>query len=270
MASPELSIQLYTVREALDADLAGTLDRLAGFGLRNVEAFGFLGRAAELRAAFDAAGLSAPSGHANFLSEQLRFGETVIDVPPMEQILDDAATLGVDILIDPMVMPPRWSSLDEVRKTADLLNGHVDRAAERGIRLGYHNHSQEFHHSFDGVTAYEAFAGLLDPRVLLEVDVFWAATGKQDVPALLGRLGDRVRLLHAKDGIIGEDPFLTGDLENMKLDQRVAGEGEAPLREILAAAPATEYAVIEFDQFDGDIFEAIGASAEALRAAGVR
>ena len=268
MPTPELSIQLYSVRDAYQADLPGTLDKLAKIGLRNVEAFGFVGRAAELRAALDAAGLRAPSGHAPFLSDQLRFGDTVVDVPPFESVLDDAAELGIEILIDPMIGPERWKSRDEVEKTADRLNAVVDRAAERGIRVGYHNHSQEFHHSFDGLTAYETFVSLLDERVLLEVDVFWAATGKQDVVALLERLGDRVRLLHAKDGIIGADPFLDGP--DTVLDQRVAGTGDLDLPAILAAAPSAEFAVIEFDTFDGDIFDAISQSADFLRAEGVR
>ncbi|MFT4135866.1 sugar phosphate isomerase/epimerase family protein [Microbacterium sp.] len=271
MASPELSLQLYSVREALDADLGGTLDRLAAIGLRNVEAFGFLGRAAELRAALDSAGLRSPSGHAPFLSDRLGFGDSTVDVPPAAQVFDDALTVGVELLIDPMVAPDRWYSRDEVVATADRLNGLVDQAAERGLRIGYHNHSHEFHKSFDGVTAYETFMGLLDPRVVLEVDVFWAATGGQDVVALLGRLGDRVRLLHAKDGIIGIDPFL--DLENFaadKLDQRVAGSGEVGLEAVLAAAPAAEYAAIEFDRYDGDLFQAIADSAAYLRSVGVR
>ena len=37
---------------------------------------------------------------------------------------------------------------------------------------------------------------------MLEVDTYWAAVGGQDVAALLGRLGDRVRYLHVKDGPI--------------------------------------------------------------------
>ena len=270
MASPQLSVQLYTVRDALGADLPGTLERLAAAGFANVEAFGFLGRASELRAAYDAAGLSAPSGHANFLSDELRFGENVVTIPPFASILDDAETLGIEILVDPMVMPERWASRGEIEKTAERMNRLVGQAEARGIRLGYHNHSQEFHHEIDGVPALELFAGLLDDRVVLEFDVFWAATGGQDVPALLGRLGDRVRLLHMKDGVIGADPFRAAEPGGVRLDQRVAGEGELDIAAVLAAAPSTEYAIVEFDEYDGDIFDAVSRSAAALRAEGVR
>jgi hypothetical protein len=54
---------LYAAR-GFSADLQGSLDRLAEIGLRNVEAFDFVSRPAEIRAALDAAGLAAPTGHA--------------------------------------------------------------------------------------------------------------------------------------------------------------------------------------------------------------
>ena len=95
--------------------------------------------------------------------------------------------------------------------------------------------------------------------VTLEVDLYWAATAKQDVPALLGRLGDRVKALHLKDGFPGPDPT-DAQFDPTSLDQRPAGQGEVPLLESLAAAPATEFAVIEFDHYEGDIFEGIAES----------
>ena len=93
MTSAALSIQLYTVRDALAADPDGTLARLAEIGFVDVEAFGFVGRAAELRASLDAAGLRSPSAHASFLSDQLEPGAARIALPPIEHVLDDPATL---------------------------------------------------------------------------------------------------------------------------------------------------------------------------------
>lgn len=270
MTNPQLSLQLYTLRDALAADLPGTLDRVAGLGFRNVEAFGFVGRAAELRAAHDSAGLRVPSAHASFLSDQLTPDSAVAEVPDIEYVLDEAATLGVEILIDPHVPPARWRDAADIARTTELLNGYAEVAAGRGIRLGYHNHSHEFHHSIDGVPALEHFANLLDERVVLEVDVFWAAIGRQDVAALLARLGDRVRLLHAKDGIIGADPFHPDTQGKVTLDQRPAGQGDLDMPALLAVPPRLEYAVVEFDEFAGDLFGAVDASARFLLAAGVR
>jgi hypothetical protein len=54
----QISIQLYTLRDLLAADLEGTLAALARIGYRRVEHAGFHGRtAAQFRAALERAGL---------------------------------------------------------------------------------------------------------------------------------------------------------------------------------------------------------------------
>lgn len=264
----KLSLQLYSVRGALAADAPGTLARLAEIGYVDVEAFDFVGRGAKLRTALDAAGLRAPSGHASFLSDQLEPGAARAELPPFEFVLDEAGAVGVETLIDPYLPRPFWLERDEVARTADRLNALVDPAAARGIRVGYHNHSHEFHRSFDGVSAFETFVSLLDPRVVLEIDVFWVAIAQRDPAELLTGLGDRVRLLHAKDGIVGADPHLP-DADGVDVDQRPVGEGDLDFASILASAPQVEYAVAEFDDYAGDIFEGVAASAKALGALGV-
>ena len=46
MALPLASVQLYTLASEFSADMNGSLDKLAGIGLKNVEAFDFeIGRA---------------------------------------------------------------------------------------------------------------------------------------------------------------------------------------------------------------------------------
>ena len=85
--------------------------------------------------------------------------------------------------------------------------------------------------------------------MVLEIDIYWAAVGGADAPALLRAYGDRVRLLHMKDGT------LDGDITK----QQPLGRGEVDVRGVLAAAPQA-IRVVEFDAFAGDIFEAIAAS----------
>jgi hypothetical protein len=54
------------------------------------------------------------------------------------------------------------------------------------------------------------------------------------------------------------------------LDQRSAGQGEVPLLDCLAAAPSTEFGVIEFDHYRGDIFDGIQGSVAYLNEHGVK
>jgi sugar phosphate isomerase/epimerase len=105
---------------------------------------------------------------------------------------------------------------------------------------------------FDGVTGLEVLAGLLDDRVVLEVDLYWVSRGGVDPVALLQRLGDRVIAVHAKDGTL--DPALSA---YPPADQVPAGDGAVPLVEAIAAAPALELAIVEFDHYEGDLWAAI-------------
>ena len=121
------------------------------------------------------------------------------------------------------------------------------------IQVGYHNHWFELETIFDGRTALECLADDLDDGVVLQLDTYWAAVGGQDVPALLGRLGERVRFLHLKDGPL-EPP-----------QPHVAlGRGVMPVRAILAAAPWCQLSVVELDSFDGDMFDALADSVAFL------
>ncbi|WP_375432600.1 sugar phosphate isomerase/epimerase family protein [uncultured Friedmanniella sp.] len=278
MTSPALSVQLYAVRDELTHDLDGTLSRLAAMGLRDVEAFDFVDRAPALADSLAQNGMRARTGHASLLSAGLGFDDPALAAgqagpPSQDAVFAAARRLGVEIVIDPFVSPDRWLSEDDVLDTAARLNDAAKRAADHGLRVGYHNHSQEFVASFRGASAYEVFADQLHDDVVLEVDLYWAATGRQDVVALLGRLGDKVRALHLKDGVVGDDPFQPGAarMDPTTLDQRPAGQGDLPLLDYLAAAPSTEFGVIEFDYYaGGNIFDGIQASVEYFQAAGLR
>ena len=93
--------------------------------------------------------------------------------------------------------------------------------------------------------------------MVLEVDTYWATAGGADAPALLRRLGKRVHALHIKDG----------DLATDASGQVPAGQGRIPVADVLAAAPDA-LRVVEFDAYDGDIFDGIAASHAYLTGTG--
>ena len=233
----ELSVQLWPVRESLAKDVEGTLARLAGFGFRQVEPFDLLTFRARLRDALPRHGLVAPTAHVGL------FG------PDLDEVFDAAAELGIGTLIQPWVEPARWQSEEGVRALATELNAVAERAAGRNTRIGYHNHHFELESKIGDRHALEVFADLLDSEVVLEVDTYWAYAGGADVPALLGRLGERVIAVHVKDGDGGLDPAT----------QVAVGSGSLPIWDIVDAAP-TALRVVELDATAGDIFEAIRAS----------
>ena len=242
-----LSVQLCTLRELLAEDLPGTLDRLAGLGLAHVEPFRLTDHAAQLGPALAASGLTAPTAH-----------QHVVGTGAEEEIFATAAELGVGTVFDPRIDRQRFESPDGVAAVADDLNSAAALAAKHGVRVGYHNHAQELEIVHDGTTALELLASHLDDAVVLEVDTYWAAVGGQDPVELLKRLGERVTAVHVKDGPATPDP----------MDQVPVGQGDLPVREILAASPHA-LRVVELDDTRGDRFQAVADSIAWLRAEGL-
>lgn len=239
------SIQLYTLRDALQEDLPGTIRKVAEIGFTRVEPYNFVATAAELGAALQENGLTAPSGHAPLLSQD------------QDQIFAAAKELGIGTVIEPYITAEHWQTAEDIQATAAKLNAAARKGAEYGIRVGYHNHAWELESTIEGRTALEYFAGLLDPEPVLEVDTYWAAVGGQDPAQLLQRLGDRVRFIHIKDGPLTTDTKA----------QLPAGQGQVAVLEVIAAAAALEVGVVEFDDYSGDIFDGIAQSLAYLQAA---
>src|SRR5690349_18032965 len=203
------SIQLFTLREALDSDLDGTLAEVAARGFTAAEPYDFVRRAEPLAAALTAHGIAAPSGHAFLASQSFVNPDgsgTTVPVPSPAEVFAAAKVLGMTMVIDLYTEPARWTSVEQIEETARLLNEVAVVGAVVGVRVGYHNHAHELEAVFDGVTGLEVLAGLLDERVVLEVDLYWVARGGVDPVVLLERLGSRVIAVHAKDGTL--DPAL--------------------------------------------------------------
>ncbi|WP_369056038.1 sugar phosphate isomerase/epimerase family protein [Kineococcus terrestris] len=241
-----ISVQLYTLRDALDADADATLGRLAAVGFTQVEPFGLAERAEQLAPLLAKHGLSAPSAHTSLVA-----GASPVD---LDATFAAAAATGTGLVIEPFVDPARWTTAEDVAAVAAELNAAAARAADAGLRVGYHNHWFELENLIGGRTAMEVLADSLDDAVVLEVDTYWAHVGGvADVPALLRRLGTRVAAVHLKDG------DGTRDTKN----QVALGTGSVDVAGILAAATSpevdVELGVVELDDSSGDLEQAVAA-----------
>jgi sugar phosphate isomerase/epimerase len=244
--TPSIALQLYSVREAAGENLGSTLARAADIGFTQIELYNLVGWRAELERELAANGLTAPTAHAPLSNANA------------EEAFEAAAALGVKTLIDPMIAPERWTSLDDIALYAEQ---HAELAKGYGLTFGYHNHFWEVENTFGGRTAMEILAEQLPAEMTLEVDAYWAAVGGADVPALLTTLGDRVRQLHIKDA-----PAVDGGLSKDRLDQLPAGQGAISWGPVLSAAPQVELLVVEFDEYRGDIFDGIAQGLAGTRA----
>jgi sugar phosphate isomerase/epimerase len=196
----QISIQLYTLRDQLAIDLEGTLRALGEIGYRKVEHAGFVGRTVtEFKAALDAAGLRATSGHVPIPQP--------FDPAAWSASLADANTLGSRFIVHP------FFGIDfatgEVERTtaawrafARDLNRAGRMARDAGLKLGYHNHNWEFFRLTDNPsrTAYDVLTDATDPDLVhLQLDLFWAVRGARDPVDLIRQNKGRILQYHVKD-----------------------------------------------------------------------
>lgn len=254
MATP-LALQLYTVRKAVAADRAQALARTAELGFTAVEPYGIgkpdaspadrLADAREFRSQLDANGLRVTSVHGSFPTDD-----------GLDAVLDEIATLGTDRLIAPVpgaaAVPgvgggrEALASADNVARFAEGLGRAAERAATRGVTIGYHNHDFEWAPLADAGQrpAYEVLVDRLDPRVFLELDIYWAHAAGQNPADLVARYADRVQLLHVKDG-----PGVRGEL------QTAVGEGVVDNGAAIEAGRDVAWHILELDEAAGDPFD---------------
>jgi len=200
-----IGIQLYTVKEAMEADPAGTLGKLAKIGFREVETAGF-GKlsAKEFRKLLDGAGLACPSAHLSF------------DLDNLDAAFADAHALGAKYAasgaLDGLVLPKRpWSAtrtmdVDEAKRTAEIAN-RIGAAAKRaGLHYTYHNHAFEFTGAGDGATGYDVLLRETDPDLVkFEIDCGWMVFAGRNPVDYFTKHPHRFPLIHVKDFLAADD-----------------------------------------------------------------
>ena len=160
-----LGFQVWTIKDQLIKDFAGTLKMMAGLGYKSVEmcsppgyessGFGPLMKmkAKEMKQIINDAGLSFDSTHygmgefRNNLDERIEF----------------AAESGQKQMILSSFWLPKEAKLSDWLKSADELNKYGMKAKKTGIQMGFHNHHMEFE-KLDGKLIYDELLKEFDPE----------------------------------------------------------------------------------------------------------
>lgn len=186
-----ISIQLYTMRDRMAADLDGTLQAVRDAGYRKVELAGTYGRdAATFKSILRAHGLHATSSH-NGIPQPF-------DADSWRRVVEDAVAEGQQFLVHPY--QNYGADLTAWAAFARDLNqaGAIARAA--GLRFGYHNHAHEFRTDAGPKRPYDVLLAETDPRLVhFELDLYWSWKGGQDPVPLLLENKHRFRQFHVKD-----------------------------------------------------------------------
>ncbi|NUU22619.1 MAG: sugar phosphate isomerase/epimerase [Streptomycetaceae bacterium] len=261
-----LSVQLYSVRDALAADRPGTLARLAGIGFRYVEPFALAlwntpaaeraAAARALRADLDAAGLAVSSLHG------------AVGAGRQTALVEECRILGADTVFVPIPFLVEgfddkvFTSRESVAAFARRLNEAARELADSGIRLGYHNHVFEWTELPDGGLGFDVLWEHLDPLVAAENDAHWAAAAGRDPARVLAQLGERAVAVHLKNGPGAPDDPLTPRA------QTPLGTGVVDVPAALSAGRHLRWHITEIDTTDGDPFDLLAANRRFLLDAG--
>lgn len=241
-----LGVQIYTLREQMQADARGVLADVAALGYREVELFG-LGNetqgdsplfglsAKDFAAALEDVGLRAPITHING------------DAMNIAAIADLVQPIGVRHLV--VAMAPEFVAFadgrlrtlgatgrDQLDTIAERLNRQAEAAKASGMGFGYHNHQMEFADLGDENAFDYLFSQADSDLVKIELDIAWALVAGADPIKVLKRYAGRVLSVHLKD----YDPSLAqGDSGPIHAQLVEPGTGPTDFGPILAALDET-------------------------------
>lgn len=243
-----IAIQLYTVRDALAEDWQGTLEKIAELGYVGVETagFGYAGSVEKAKAEYDRLGLQVVGAHS-----PLPLGDN------QTEIIETMQALGSQRLICAGTGHDLFSTEADIKARAAAFNEANAVCKANGLSFGLHNHWWEYA-DVNGRIAYDILLEDLDDDIFFEIDTYWVASSGHDPVAEIQKLGNRVPLLHIKDG------------STKKEDDMVAvGQGVMDFHKVIPAAVAAEWLIVELDRCGTDMMTAVSESYSYLTSNGL-
>ena len=254
----KVGLQLYTVRDAMKADVPGTIAKVAAVGYKEVEFAGYFNLSPkEISGILKKNGLTAPSGHFPLDTIEKKWPET----------LESAHEVGQTFIVCPYI-DDEMRTADGYKHVAEVLNKAGEASKKVGIQLCYHNHFFEFapNAGLGGKLPYDFLLENTDKNnVKMEMDLCWISVAGQDPVAYFAKYPGRFPLVHVKDMKVL--PKVTpADLASLKMDAVMpnmtsVGDGVIDWKRIFAHAgqAGIEHYFVEND-FPKDAFANIAAS----------
>ena len=187
-----VGLEMYSVRDALGKDPAGTVRAVAEMGYEGLEFYAPYfawseAQAKDMRKLLDELKIRCFSTHNDsdyFTGDKL------------QQARDLNLILGSKYMV--MASSHAKPGPDGWREVANALNEATEKLEPHGLRAGYHNHQLEFTMA-DGVRPMELLAKNTKPTVMLQLDVGTCIEAGADPVAWIKANPGRIRSMHCKD-----------------------------------------------------------------------
>lgn len=224
----DISLQLYSVKDATAVDFEGSVARVAAMGYKGVELDGW-GKipAQQMKRILEENGLYAVGSHtqAHFFTENFK------------EVLEWHKAVGAKYIMIPGGVD--FGSREKVMDFCRLLNEASEIAAKYGIKVGYHNHAHEFEKIGDKYIL-DIIAENTNKNVVMQIDVYWVQYAGLDPYKYVESLAERAELIHLKQ--------IGADNENVPL-----AEGDIDMKRMIEASKFARHFIIEQETFLPDI-----------------
>ncbi len=204
----EYGIQMYSLRDITEYDMEAALKAAADMGYKKIEYAGFFDYTPEeLIELMEKYGLTLSSTHNDLWELTEKYEETV----RYHKALGNTKFIIGENLKTREALE---QFIADVNRLSPMLRAE-------GIEIGYHNHHFEFLPNKDGICTFYELVERTD--MFFEVDTYWVFVAGLNPAEVLERLGDRVKLIHLKDG-------------DKNGEGKSLGSGEAPVEAARAKA----------------------------------
>ena len=248
MALP-IAVQVYSVRDAANADLYSTLKQIKEMGYDGIEFAGLYGnKPADIKAWCQELGLVPISAHVS-LAEMLN--------NPIG-VLSAYAEVGCKFVAVPYLIPEHRPDSPNFPYVVEFIASLCKAAKSFGMQMLYHNHDFEFM-KVDGKYALDVLYDTIPADLLqTELDTCWVNVGGENPAEYIKKYSGRSPVVHLKDftGEKSDDMYELIGIEKKAptrpsgFEFRPVGMGLQDFPAILSAAKEAkaEWVVVEQDQ----------------------
>ncbi|MBQ4110645.1 MAG: sugar phosphate isomerase/epimerase [Clostridia bacterium] len=231
MNKTEYGIQMYSLHDITAEHLKEALKAVADMGYKYIEFAGFFGHSPEeIKSWLKEYKLTVTGSH---------IGLDQIKSDKIEETLTYHKAIGCDNLIVPAA---DWSDLDKFNDVINTLNEADEILKKNGLRLGYHNHSDEFLPTPDGIIFQDEL--IKRTSIEFEIDVFWLYNAGIDVVSYLEKYKERIKVIHLKDGNICPPENRIYGHSYKGVEEFSVGMGSVPVSDIISWANKNNVLII--------------------------
>lgn len=256
--APRISVQLYSVRDDMNANPIETIAKLAQIGYREIEGFGYnegkmFGMPADaFNKVVNDAGVKMSTVHFNVgLTSWDSSTNQLTDLA--KQTIAAFAKMDVEMVICPFIVKAQRDH-ESVKKLCNVFNRTGELCRQHGMKFGYHNHEFEFV-TTGSETIYDIILKSTNPKLVeMQLDLYWAVyAGKSPVDLIRSAPG-RFTSLHVKDIAVSRQ-------------SAEVGEGSINFAEIFALeeAKSVKYYIVELEHYKTTPLKGVEVSFQNLK-----